>query len=225
MPSTSAAIAVGWSPAGWYSDTSSNRMPPSDFSGRGGRCGVHCLPFLNSGLPLSSSADSAATVADTPDVGVSMSSSAGRSFLLPVSDGEKSGRASARLDLSPLSRGEESVPPSPKLSASSGSSPSIGPGSNAAWGRSPKPATARLPRPRDGSPSGAVGYASPRPSCRLIAGLSSSARYWSSGFSSGLVDFGCARARALFGSPPAAGLGDLAMVRIWSESIEAGRVG
>jgi hypothetical protein len=30
--------------------------PPSDFSGRAGRCGVQVLPFLNSGLPLSISA-------------------------------------------------------------------------------------------------------------------------------------------------------------------------
>ena len=43
MPSTNSAIAVGWSPFGWYSDLSSKRTPPSDFSGRGGRCGVHTL--------------------------------------------------------------------------------------------------------------------------------------------------------------------------------------
>ncbi len=35
-------------------------MPPSDFSGRAGRCGVHNWPFLCSGLPLSISAESAA---------------------------------------------------------------------------------------------------------------------------------------------------------------------
>ena len=40
-------------------------MPPSDFSGRAGRCGVHSWPSLCSGLPLSISADSAATVAVT----------------------------------------------------------------------------------------------------------------------------------------------------------------
>ncbi len=40
-------------------------MPPSDLSGRAGRCGVQILPSLNSGLPLSISADSASTVAVT----------------------------------------------------------------------------------------------------------------------------------------------------------------
>src|SRR5215208_8172510 len=50
-------------------------MPPSDFSGRGGRCGVHSLPSLNSGLPLVSSALSAATVADTPSEASEASSS------------------------------------------------------------------------------------------------------------------------------------------------------
>ena len=43
MPSTSSAIAVGWSPFGSYSDLISKRTPPSDFSGRGGRCGVQTL--------------------------------------------------------------------------------------------------------------------------------------------------------------------------------------
>src|SRR5215207_9951647 len=42
------------------------RMPPSDFSGRGGRCGVHSLPSLNSGLPLVRSRVSDETVAETP---------------------------------------------------------------------------------------------------------------------------------------------------------------
>ena len=34
-------MACGWSPLGSKSETSLKRMPPSDFSGRGGRCGVH----------------------------------------------------------------------------------------------------------------------------------------------------------------------------------------
>ena len=34
-------MAVGWSPLGAYSDTILKLMPPSDFSGRGGRCGVN----------------------------------------------------------------------------------------------------------------------------------------------------------------------------------------
>ena len=50
-------------------------MPPSDFSGRAGRCGVHSWPFLCSGLPLSISADSADTVAVTPDGGIRSASS------------------------------------------------------------------------------------------------------------------------------------------------------
>lgn len=33
-------MACGWSPAGANSDKSSNRRPPSDFSGRGGRWGT-----------------------------------------------------------------------------------------------------------------------------------------------------------------------------------------
>lgn len=49
--------------------------PPSDFGGRAGRCGVQSLPSLNSGLPLSISADSASTVAVTPDVDVSLAAS------------------------------------------------------------------------------------------------------------------------------------------------------
>ena len=35
-------MAVGWSPLGSYSDTSVKATPPSDFSGRGGRCGMNC---------------------------------------------------------------------------------------------------------------------------------------------------------------------------------------
>ena len=35
-------MAVGWSPLGSYSDTSLKATPPSDFSGRGGRCGMNC---------------------------------------------------------------------------------------------------------------------------------------------------------------------------------------
>ena len=62
-------MAVGWSPAGSKSDTILIAMPPSDFSGRAGRCGTHSSPFLCSGLPLSISADSAATVAVTPRIG------------------------------------------------------------------------------------------------------------------------------------------------------------
>ena len=43
MPSTSSLIAVGWSPFGSYSDLITKRTPPSDFSRRGGRCGVQTL--------------------------------------------------------------------------------------------------------------------------------------------------------------------------------------
>ena len=60
-------MAVGWSPAGWNSLTIFSAMPPSDFSGRSGRCGVQIWPFLCSGLPDSISRESAATVAVTPE--------------------------------------------------------------------------------------------------------------------------------------------------------------
>ena len=43
--------------------------PPSDFSGRGGRCGTQVLS-RNSGRPLSISADSASTVAVTASAGI-----------------------------------------------------------------------------------------------------------------------------------------------------------
>ena len=62
MPLTSSTIAVGWSPLGVSSETIFSGTPPSDFSGRGGRCGTQVLS-RNSGLPLSISADSASTVA------------------------------------------------------------------------------------------------------------------------------------------------------------------
>ena len=42
-PATSSGMAVGWSPAGWYSLTSLNFLPPSDFSGRAGRWGTNSL--------------------------------------------------------------------------------------------------------------------------------------------------------------------------------------
>ncbi len=61
-PSTRSAIACGWSPAGVRSVAILIFMPPSDFSGRAGRCGVQSLPFLCSGLPLSMRSDSACTV-------------------------------------------------------------------------------------------------------------------------------------------------------------------
>src|SRR5688500_19831424 len=42
--------------------------PPSDCSGRAGRCGTHNSPFLCSGLPDSIRAERAATVAVTPEL-------------------------------------------------------------------------------------------------------------------------------------------------------------
>ena len=74
-PSTRSLIAVGWSPAGSKSDTILMAMPPSDFSGRAGRCGVHSSPSLCSGLPDSISAESAATVAVTPPEAIVSASS------------------------------------------------------------------------------------------------------------------------------------------------------
>src|SRR5437763_596246 len=60
MPSTNSLIAVGWSPFGSYSDLITKRTPPSDFSGRGGRCGVQIRtwpsPRLSAGLSSSASA-------------------------------------------------------------------------------------------------------------------------------------------------------------------------
>jgi hypothetical protein len=63
-------------------------MPPSDFSGRSGRCGTHIWPSLNSGLPESISALSASTVAVTPLVEAS--------FRLPPADVEAGDRVEAR---------------------------------------------------------------------------------------------------------------------------------
>ncbi len=50
-------------------------MPPSDFCGRAGRCGTQISPFLNSGLPLSMSLESASTVAVTAPVASDWASS------------------------------------------------------------------------------------------------------------------------------------------------------
>ncbi len=55
-PATSSVIAAGWSPLGSNSLTSSKRMPPSDLSGRCGRCGVQASPTRMLGSPASSSA-------------------------------------------------------------------------------------------------------------------------------------------------------------------------
>ncbi len=62
-PSTSAAMASGWSPLGSNSETMSKRMPPSDFSGRAGLCGVHGLLSRRFGSPRSSKACSDSIVA------------------------------------------------------------------------------------------------------------------------------------------------------------------
>ena len=70
-PSTRSLIADGWSPFGCSSDLSSILTPPSDLSGRGGRCGVHtAVPPLdaNSGRPSRSSFSSACIDAVTPSV-------------------------------------------------------------------------------------------------------------------------------------------------------------
>src|SRR5262245_35791016 len=40
-PATNSVIACGWSPRGSYSAMRSKATPPSDFSGRGGRCGIN----------------------------------------------------------------------------------------------------------------------------------------------------------------------------------------
>ena len=74
-PDTRSLIAVGWSPAGSKSETILIATPPSDFSGRAGRWGTHISPFLCSGFPDSISADSAATVAVTPEFDSELASS------------------------------------------------------------------------------------------------------------------------------------------------------
>ena len=64
-PLTSSSIACGWSPFGSNSDTTRNARPPSDLSGRGGRCGSHGGRLRMLGSPSSSSAlsESAETAA------------------------------------------------------------------------------------------------------------------------------------------------------------------
>ena len=71
-PWTSSAMAVGWSPFGSNSETMRKGMPPSDFSGRGGRCGTKGL--RPSAMPAIFSS-SALTVAVCPiDSGVTVGS-------------------------------------------------------------------------------------------------------------------------------------------------------
>ena len=73
-------------------------MPPSDFSGRAGRCGVQIWPFLCSGLPLSISWESAATVAVTPDCDSCSASS--RAMSRPAT-GFRPAAARSRADAAP----------------------------------------------------------------------------------------------------------------------------
>ncbi len=47
----SSAIAVGWSPDGSYSETSSKRLPPIDFSGRTGLWGTNLSEVSGSSSP------------------------------------------------------------------------------------------------------------------------------------------------------------------------------
>mgnify|MGYP003694221645 CR=1 FL=1 len=61
-PSTNSVIACGWSPFGSYSALSSRAIPPSDFSGRGGRCGMNIgMPPDTSGCVGNASAAAART--------------------------------------------------------------------------------------------------------------------------------------------------------------------
>ena len=55
-PLTNSSIACGWSPSGSNSETTRKRRPPSDLSGRGGRCGTHGGRLRILGSPSSSSA-------------------------------------------------------------------------------------------------------------------------------------------------------------------------
>src|SRR5215212_11470352 len=93
------------------------RMPPSDFSGRGGRCGVHSLPSLNSGLPSVRSRVSEETVAETP--------------LTP---------SGAKSPSSCAASGPSSGPFSPSFLASAGSTSVTSPWAYVACGCSAKPA-------------------------------------------------------------------------------------
>ncbi len=109
-PSTSSAIAWGWSPFGAKSDLMTKRWPPSDFSGRGGRCGTQGWS-RNSGRPSRSSASSAWAVTATADA----SPSPGRG----MTRGSLS--ASWRAD---FSLGAPVVPGREESSSSSSTSPS-----------------------------------------------------------------------------------------------------
>ena len=182
MPSTSSPIACGWSPFGSYSDTSSKGCPPSDFSGRGGRCGAQTRFSRKRGSPCSRSAFSASTVAPAPAVpcvaGPSSSpSSSSKRLTLPWRT-RLGASASIAERVSPLSR-----------TRSPGEGASI---SKAACGSSPNP-------PAPPSPE------------RTRPGLSRAARCSSSGLSSGFdalaregraLDFGSSAMRGRWVETP-----------------------
>ncbi len=65
-PFTISSIACGWSPCGSNSDTTRKRRPPSDLSGRGGRCGSHGGRLRMFGSPSSKSALSESAVTAAP---------------------------------------------------------------------------------------------------------------------------------------------------------------
>ena len=65
-PLTSSSIACGWSPSGSNSETTRNRRPPSDLSGRGGRWGVHGGRLRMLGSPPSSNSFSDSALAGAP---------------------------------------------------------------------------------------------------------------------------------------------------------------
>src|ERR1700722_8707725 len=65
-PLSSSSIACGWSPFGSNSDTTRKRRPPSDLSGRGGRCGSHGGRVRMLGSPSSQSALSESAVTAAP---------------------------------------------------------------------------------------------------------------------------------------------------------------
>ncbi len=94
-------MAAGWSPFGSYSDTSSKWMPPSDLSGRCGRCGVHATPWRMLGSPATSRACRLSAVALAPVMPNGCAASAGALPRAAACDAILGGRSPGRRTSSP----------------------------------------------------------------------------------------------------------------------------
>ena len=136
MPSTSSAMAVGWSPLGSYSDTSLKATPPSDFSGRGGRCGMNsgrlpdtsgcaaiigcsastCLAFSERSCGLASSALRLAVMLSMLREGGPTWRSAGR----VDGDAGRNGACGASANPCATERRVSGVPPAPSTGGGAG---------------------------------------------------------------------------------------------------------